>query len=1004
MDNSPNPGPLKELTNSRARFIAELAERLVVLRQGLARLSAAPEHATELNAVRRRLHALAAGAEVLRFTSAAEALASAEGSLSATPEGLPSLAARERVARVLDLLPSLVVGLSVDLSEELDGNDPRSRREPLSVLVYGDASLEALLHQPGPLQRAETHQTSDPEQLLELVTRLRPDSVLLDAELRQAAELVPRLRQAAGPRDVPLIVVSPFEPHEPLLRLVRHGVSRILPKPVDAAALQRLLRHTTLPGAPSPALPAQFRKLTPAQLIEVVTAEARRAFDAGGPAQRAGAAIDFGSGAEVLAALWAAFARIRTLATTASEGAVRFPLQGPGGAIPIAPVALRAQRTDSAVVSRELAGRQFVIVDHDLASLRVLARSLERLGALVLPARDAAQALTLAQQHWPDAVISDTLMLGLDGFELCRRIHEDIALADLPVLLLSWKDQLLECARSLGDARATGADLDPASLAAPLRDCLLARTALERRLSEAGDVHGRLDGITPRLLLQLVCSERRDARLTLRSGRLRFELAVHEGRPVHALLLDDAARVAEGQDVLGPFLGIRVGRFSVQQSSAPTPGQLQGDLSQLLAPAITRARRARDWFSSGNLDAIERVSLDASAAGHYAADAAAIERTVLAQLSAGSPPRGLGASRERGGADAHVIGTLLELARRGAILALLDRDGRDLLASEAVPAAPAPDAPAVPPRSLPASTPREQAPRAQEHVPSISLGDAVLQAVSAPPPLESETELAPLPTNSARPPLPIQHSTRHALHPDTAPSRARREPRELTEPWTIREEADPELASDAEPAAESDADPIAATDDVDPWPTTRGSRLRAAAAPALLSLSAAAIAFVAIRGVAGDNWSTLSASLLGAPTRLDAGGARTEQQVRAPRPVAPALPEAQPALTAAPPESSDVLAEQRRVPFNVSFESELLDLPPHSKLPYGHGLLEVRTWERQQIYVDGVFMGNYENRLVPLVPGNYQLRLHDGGRDMERAVQIEAGRRTRVVARPKSAQ
>jgi hypothetical protein len=88
----------------------------------------------------------------------------------------------------------------------------------------------------------------------------------------------------------------------------------------------------------------------------------------------------------------------------------------------------------------------------------------------------------------------------------------------------------------------------------------------------------------------------------------------------------------------------------------------------------------------------------------------------------------------------------------------------------------------------------------------------------------------------------------------------------------------------------------------------------------------------------------------------------------------------------------------------VTVDSELLDLPPHTKLRPGHGLLEVRTWERQQIYVDGVFMGNYENRLIPLGPGTYQLRLRDGARDIERPVVVQAGRRTRLRAQPKSSQ
>ena len=52
---SSSPGPLKELATSRARFIAELGERLGALRQGLARMATLAEPTPELNAVRRSL-------------------------------------------------------------------------------------------------------------------------------------------------------------------------------------------------------------------------------------------------------------------------------------------------------------------------------------------------------------------------------------------------------------------------------------------------------------------------------------------------------------------------------------------------------------------------------------------------------------------------------------------------------------------------------------------------------------------------------------------------------------------------------------------------------------------------------------------------------------------------------------------------------------------------------------------------------------------------------------
>lgn len=170
-----------------------------------------------------------------------------------------------------------------------------------------------------------------------------------------------------------------------------------------------------------------------------------------------------------------------------------------------------------------------------------------------------------------------------------------------------------------------------------------------------------------------------------------------------------------------------------------------------------------------------------------------------------------------------------------------------------------------------------------------------------------------------------------------------------------------------------------------------GARLRALASPLLVTFAAGTLAFLGIRAVAGGGWQTLSAALQGAPPPVaDAG---STQRVAAPRAGATEAPAG---------EDLGLLAEQRKVPVDVTFTSELLELPPNTKLRPGHGLLEVHTWEPQQMYVDGVFMGNYESRLIPLGPGTYQLRLRDGARDMERAVQVEAGRRTRLWARPKS--
>jgi hypothetical protein len=87
---------------------------------------------------------------------------------------------------------------------------------------------------------------------------------------------------------------------------------------------------------------------------------------------------------------------------------------------------------------------------------------------------------------------------------------------------------------------------------------------------------------------------------------------------------------------------------------------------------------------------------------------------------------------------------------------------------------------------------------------------------------------------------------------------------------------------------------------------------------------------------------------------------------------------------------------------DARFETGISSLPPHTRLSPGHGLLEVRTWQPQHIYVDGVFMGNHASRLIPLSPGTHQLRLEDGGASAERSVEVQAGQMTRLIATPRA--
>lgn len=78
-----------------------------------------------------------------------------------------------------------------------------------------------------------------------------------------------------------------------------------------------------------------------------------------------------------------------------------------------------------------------LLVDDDRTLLSAVARGLSRAGFEVRTATSGAAALTGLQQSWPQLVIVDLMMPGMDGFALCRRIKQ---IADLPIIVLSAVD------------------------------------------------------------------------------------------------------------------------------------------------------------------------------------------------------------------------------------------------------------------------------------------------------------------------------------------------------------------------------------------------------------------------------------------------------------------------------------------------------------------------------------------------------------------------------------
>src|SRR5829696_6038177 len=81
-----------------------------------------------------------------------------------------------------------------------------------------------------------------------------------------------------------------------------------------------------------------------------------------------------------------------------------------------------------------------LLVEDDPALRRYLEVVLERAGYAVVSAGDGLEAMKFLLTSEVDVIVTDALMLNLDGYELCRFVRNSQPLAHLPIILLSALD------------------------------------------------------------------------------------------------------------------------------------------------------------------------------------------------------------------------------------------------------------------------------------------------------------------------------------------------------------------------------------------------------------------------------------------------------------------------------------------------------------------------------------------------------------------------------------
>ncbi|MFA7096163.1 MAG: twitching motility response regulator PilH [Gammaproteobacteria bacterium] len=84
---------------------------------------------------------------------------------------------------------------------------------------------------------------------------------------------------------------------------------------------------------------------------------------------------------------------------------------------------------------------RILIVDDSPTELYILKNMLEKHGYQTLSAGSGEEGVKKAREERPDLILMDVVMPGLNGFQATRQISRDPELSNIPIIIVTTKDQ-----------------------------------------------------------------------------------------------------------------------------------------------------------------------------------------------------------------------------------------------------------------------------------------------------------------------------------------------------------------------------------------------------------------------------------------------------------------------------------------------------------------------------------------------------------------------------------
>ena len=85
-----------------------------------------------------------------------------------------------------------------------------------------------------------------------------------------------------------------------------------------------------------------------------------------------------------------------------------------------------------------------LVVEDTLSEMELLNHYLRESGYTVISTASAKDALNMAIEQQPDVIVTDVVMPGMSGFELCRTLKKHPITQKIPIVICSSKNQEID--------------------------------------------------------------------------------------------------------------------------------------------------------------------------------------------------------------------------------------------------------------------------------------------------------------------------------------------------------------------------------------------------------------------------------------------------------------------------------------------------------------------------------------------------------------------------------